>query len=269
MKIIRYQDTAGRIHYGVAAPDGSRKRADGDPFSGIRATGEKAEVQRLLAPIEPAMVWCIGQNYRLHSTEVGMKLPEYPVVFAKGPNAAIGEGDAIQLPRDGRSDEVDYEGELVVVIGKRCRNIERTRALEYVAGYCCGNDVSARDWQLKTGGGQWCRGKTFDTFAPMGPYLVTADAIPDPSGLRVQTHINGKVMQDGNTRDMIFDVPFLIEFLSKSTTLLPGTVIFSGTPHGVGMARTPPVWLKEGDVVSITIDEIGTLTNPVLEEGSE
>ena len=154
MKIIRYEDTAGRVHYGVEGADGSRRRAEGHPFANIQATNEKADVRRLLAPIEPTMIWCIGQNYRLHSTEVGMKLPDYPVVFAKGPNAAIGEGAAIQLPRQGRSDEVDYEGELVVVIGKSCRNVERKKALEYVAGYCCGNDVSARDWQLKTGGGQ-------------------------------------------------------------------------------------------------------------------
>jgi len=266
MRIIRYQDSAGEIHYGVEAPDGSHRRADGHPFSGIQATNDKADIARLLAPVEPAMIWCIGQNYRLHSNEVGMKLPDFPVVFAKGPNAAIGEGEAIQLPRRGRSDEVDYEGELLVVIGRRCRNVTREQALEYVAGYCCGNDVSARDWQLKTGGGQWCRGKTFDTFAPIGPCLVTSDTIRDPSGLRVQTHINGQLMQDGNTREMIFDVPFLIEFLSKSTTLVPGTVIFSGTPHGVGMARTPPVWLKPGDVVSITINQIGALTNPVIEE---
>jgi 2-keto-4-pentenoate hydratase/2-oxohepta-3-ene-1,7-dioic acid hydratase in catechol pathway len=266
MKIIRYEDRAGAVQYGVEEADGSHCRAEGDPFSGIRARSEKADVRRLLAPIEPAMIWCIGQNYRLHSNEVGMKLPDYPVVFAKGPNAALGHGAVIQIPRHGRSDEVDYEGELVVVIGKRCRNVDREHALEYVAGYCCGNDVSARDWQLKTGGGQWCRGKTFDTFAPMGPCLVTPDAIHDPAGLRVQTHINGKVMQDGNTRDMIFDVPFLIEFLSKSTTLVPGTVIFSGTPHGVGMARNPPVWLREGDTVSITIEKIGTLTNPVAIE---
>src|SRR5262249_9303714 len=154
MKIIRYEDMEGRVHYGVEEPDGSRKRTEGDPFTEIRATGEKADVQRLLAPVEPAMIWCIGQNYRLHGNEVGMKLPDQRVVFAKSPNAAIGEGEAIQLPRYGRSDEVDYEGELAVVIGKRCRNVERREALKYVAGYCCGNDVSARDWQLKTGGGQ-------------------------------------------------------------------------------------------------------------------
>ena len=266
MRIIRYEDEGGRIHYGLEEPDGSRRRADGDPFAGIRATNETAEVRQLLAPVEPAMIWCIGQNYRLHSNEVGMKIPDRPVVFAKGPNTAVGHGAAIQIPRQGRSDEVDYEGELVVVIGKRCRNVPREQALEYVAGYCCGNDVSARDWQLKTGGGQWCRGKTFDTFAPMGPCLVTPETIPDPAGLRVETHINGKVTQDGNTSEMIFDVPFLIEFLSKSTTLLPGTVIFSGTPHGVGMAQTPPVWLTEGDIVSISIEKIGTLTNPVVNE---
>jgi 2-keto-4-pentenoate hydratase/2-oxohepta-3-ene-1,7-dioic acid hydratase in catechol pathway len=179
MKIIRYEDGAGAAQYGVEEADGSYCRAEGDPFSGIRARSEKADVRRLLVPIEPAMIWCIGQNYRLHSNEVGMKLPDYPVVFAKGPNATLGHGAAIQIPRHGRSDEVDYEGELVVVIGRRCRNVVREHALEYVAGYCCGNDVSARDWQLKTGGGQWCRGKTFDTFAPMGPCLVTPETIED------------------------------------------------------------------------------------------
>jgi 2-keto-4-pentenoate hydratase/2-oxohepta-3-ene-1,7-dioic acid hydratase in catechol pathway len=158
---------------------------------------------------------------------------------------------------------VDYECELAVVIGKACKNVSKANALDYVLGYTCANDVSARDWQLKFGGGQWCRGKTFDTFAPLGPCLVLKDEIPDPNKLRIQTVLNGSVMQDWNTDDMIFDVPALIEFLSGDTTLLPGTVILTGTPHGIGAARKPPVFLKDGDVVTIEIEKIGSLTNPV------
>lgn len=266
MRIIRYEDPGGEIHYGAERPDGSYCRIEGDILGSFYVTKEPAAIELHLAPIAPTTIWCIGQNYRLHSKEVKMEIPDYPVVFAKGASALQHPGEPIRIPRVGRSDEVDYEGELVVIIGKTCRNAPREHALEFVAGYTCGNDVSARDWQLKMGGGQWCRGKTFDTFAPMGPCLVTPESIPDPSGLRIQTFVNEKVMQDGNTRDMIFDVPALIEFLSRSTTLLPGTAIFSGTPHGVGMAQTPPLWLKHGDQVSVTIEKIGTLTNPVRNE---
>jgi 2-keto-4-pentenoate hydratase/2-oxohepta-3-ene-1,7-dioic acid hydratase in catechol pathway len=167
-----------------------------------------------------------------------------------------------------RSEKVDYECELAVVIGKTCKNVSRTKALEYVLGYTCGNDVSARDWQLERSGGQWCRGKSFDTFAPLGPCLATPDELPCPLALRIRTEVNGETLQDWNTSDMIFDVPALIEFLSGSTTLLPGTVILTGTPHGVGMARTPPRWLRPGDVVSVEIEGIGRLTNPVALEPS-
>lgn len=266
MKLIRYEDASGKIQYARETPEGTYLRMEGDPLGMLRETGEPAQVRKRLAPVAPTMIWCIGQNYGLHSKEVGMKAPDYPIVFAKGPNALQHPDAPIFVPRFGKSEEVDYEGELVVVIGKACRNVKRERALGYVAGYTCGNDVSARDWQLKMGGGQWCRGKTFDTFAPLGPCLVTRESLPDPSGLRIQTIVNGKTVQDGNTRDMIFDVPALIEFLSKSTTLLPGTVIFTGTPHGVGMAQQPPLWLKEGDEVSVVIEKVGTLTNPVQNE---
>lgn len=153
-----------------------------------------------------------------------------------------------------------------MVIGKTCKNVKRENALDYVLGYTCGNDVSARDWQIKRGGGQWCRGKSFDTFAPLGPVLVTTDEIPNPNTLAIRTIVNGEVVQDWNTNDMIFDVPTLIEFLSGSTTLLPGTVIFTGTPHGVGMAAQPPRWLKPGDEVTVEIEKIGKLTNPVVNE---
>jgi 2-keto-4-pentenoate hydratase/2-oxohepta-3-ene-1,7-dioic acid hydratase in catechol pathway len=165
-----------------------------------------------------------------------------------------------------RSDKVDYECELAVIIGKTCHNVPKEKALDHVLGYTCANDVSARDWQMQFGGSQWCRGKTFATFCPLGPCLVTADEISNPNQLGIRTILNGETMQDWNTNDMIFDVPTLIEFLSGSTVLRPGTVILTGTPHGVGGARKPPVFLKGGDTVTIEIDGIGALTNPVIEE---
>lgn len=268
MKIIRYLDPAGKIHYGTEEPDGSRLRIDGDIFNGCKVTKEIAHVEKLLAPVAPVAIWCIGQNYRLHAKEAGFSIPDFPVVFAKGVNATQDPDGPVLLPSKDYSAEVDYECELVVIIGKPCKDVTRDRALEYVAGYTCGNDVSSRDWQLKWGGTQWCRGKSFDTFAPVGPCLVTRESLPDPSGLRIQTMLNGRIMQDGNTSDMIFDVPTLIEFLSRSTTLLPGTAIFTGTPHGVGMAQKPPRWLAEGDEVSVVIEKIGTLTNRVRREES-
>jgi 2-keto-4-pentenoate hydratase/2-oxohepta-3-ene-1,7-dioic acid hydratase in catechol pathway len=172
-------------------------------------------------------------------------------------------GDPILIPTVLASTEVDYEAELAVVIGKAGKNIGRDRALEHVLGYTCANDVSARDWQIKKGGSQWCRGKTFDTFAPLGPCLTLPDEIPNPNKLRLSATLSGELMQDWTTEDMIFDVPSLIAFLSGSTTLLPGTVILTGTPHGVGMARKPPRWLQPGDRITIKIENIGELTNPV------
>jgi 2-keto-4-pentenoate hydratase/2-oxohepta-3-ene-1,7-dioic acid hydratase in catechol pathway len=177
-------------------------------------------------------------------------------------------GDPIEIPVTAASDEVDYECELAVVIGTPCKNVKAASALSYVLGYTCGNDVSARDWQLKWGGGQWCRGKTFDTFCPLGPCLVTADEIPDPQTLAIRTILNGETVQDWNTNDMIFSVAQIIEFLSASNTLPPGTVILTGTPHGVGMASKPPRWLKPGDTVTIDIEHIGQLTNLVVLEGA-
>jgi 2-keto-4-pentenoate hydratase/2-oxohepta-3-ene-1,7-dioic acid hydratase in catechol pathway len=266
MKIIRYQESAGQIAYAAVQPDGSYLHIQGDIFGQYEVTREPARVQKTLAPITPVEFWCIGLNYRQHAAETGAKIPEFPVVFAKGINATQNPGDPIVLPGGAGSDEVDYECELVVVIGKTCKDVPRARALEYVLGYTCGNDVSARDWQIKKGGSQWCRGKSFDTFAPVGPCLVTRDAIPNPNALRIRSLVNGKVMQDSNTSDMIFDVPTVVSFLSQSTTLAPGTEIFTGTPQGVGMARKPPVWLAEGDEVSVEIEGIGTLTNPVRHE---
>ncbi len=266
MKIIRYQDGRGDPGHAALQPDGTALKLAGGVFDPPKVTTEKAEVARRLAPIEPAVIICIGLNYRRHAQETNAKIPHFPVVFFKGPNTVQHPGEPILLPRRLRSDEVDYECELAVVIGKRCKNVARADALDYVLGYTCANDVSARDWQKERGGGQWCRGKTFDTFCPLGPCLVTADEIPNPNGLAIRTVINGEALQEGNTNDMIFDVPALIEFLSGSTTLLPGTVILTGTPHGVGMARTPRRWLRPNDTVNVVIERIGTLTNPVMEE---
>ena len=263
MKIVRYQDSAGQIHYGRQNPDQSIERLAGDIYASPIPTGEVAEVSKILAPIVPTSILCIGLNYGRHAAESGAKIPEIPILFVKGVNALQNPGDPILIPTHLPSDEVDYECELAVIIGKAAKNVSRENALDYVLGYTAANDVSARDWQLKKGGGQWCRGKFFDTFAPLGPVLVTADEIPNPNSLGIRTILNGETVQDWNTNDMIFDVPALIEFLSGSTTLLPGTVILTGTPHGVGMAAKPPRWLKPGDVVTIEIDQIGALTNPV------
>jgi 2-keto-4-pentenoate hydratase/2-oxohepta-3-ene-1,7-dioic acid hydratase in catechol pathway len=263
MRIIRCRDIAGKISYAAEQADGSALRIDGDIFGQFHVTGEKVIVSKLLPPIQPVQIWCIGQNYKKHAEELGMALPEFPVLFAKGINTVIASGDTIHLPERAKSAEVDYECELVIVIGKECKDVSRERALEYVAGFMCGNDVSARDWQIKKGGSQWCRGKSFDTFAPIGPCLVTKDEVGNPNLLRIQTILNGATVQDANTNDMIFDVPTIVSFLSESTTLLPGTLIFTGTPQGVGLGKKPQVWLKDGDEVSIAIEKIGTITNRV------
>ena len=274
MRIVRYlpvdqdADSSGDLSpsYGVQHPDGRVTAAEGEPFSGVKDLGADVGKIRLLAPIEPAAILCIGMNYAAHAAEGGREPPERPVLFMKTPTALQHPGEPIVLPRRLASTRVDYEAELAVVIGKPCKNATDKNALDHVLGYTCGNDVSARDWQRGGGGGQWCRGKTFDTFAPMGPCLVTTDEIPDPNNLRIGTTLNGMPMQDAHTSDMIFSVIDLIVFLSSSTTLAPGTVIYTGTPQGVGFARTPPVFLQPGDEVTVEIEGIGSLTNPVIEE---
>ncbi len=266
MKIIRYEDDRGAIHFGCVHSETKVTRLAGEMLSGFSDTGEAAEIKQRLAPLVPVDIICIGLNYRKHAAEGNSPIPEFPVVFMKNIGTLQDPGKPIVLPRKLRSNAVDYECELAVVIGKRCHNVSKADALKHVFAYTCANDVSARDWQKDFGGSQWCRGKTFATFCPLGPHMVTADEIPNPNTLKIKTILNGEVMQDWNTDDMIFDVPTLIEFLSGSTVLLPGTVILTGTPHGVGAARKPPVFLKHGDTVSIEIDRIGTLTNPVIDE---
>lgn len=218
---------------------------------------------RLVAPIpSPEKVICVGVNYADHARESGMEPPPEPVIFSKFASAVQTDGDSIVLPR--QSSQVDYEAELVAVIGVGGRSIAADEARAHVAGYCCGNDVSARDWQLHKPAGQWLLGKTFDTFAPFGPALVTADEIQDPGNLRIQSRVNGSSMQDSNTNQLIFGIEELIAYVSGVCTLKPGDVIFTGTPPGVGMARKPPVFLKPGDTVEIEIENLGVLRNPVV-----
>ena len=266
MKLIRHQDSNRRIAHAWQEADGAYYKILGDIFGEYSATEEPADVAKLLAPVVPSGILCIGLNYRQHAAETNAKIPERPILFFKANNSLQNPGDPILIPSVLASHEVDYECELAVVIGRSCKNVPRAQALDFVLGYTCANDVSARDWQIKWGGSQWCRGKTFDTFAPMGPWLVTPDEIPNPNALAIRTLVNGETLQESNTSDMIFDVPAIIEFLSGSTTLLPGTVILTGTPQGVGMARKPPRWLAPGDEVTIEIDGIGRLTNPVKME---
>lgn len=217
----------------------------------------------LKAPIpRPGKIICIGLNYRDHAAESNLPLPPFPVVFAKYANVVIGHGEAIVLPKV--SQEVDYEAEFGVVIGKRGRAIPEAEALNYVAGYLPFHDVSARDYQNRTS--QWVMGKTFDTFGPMGPALVTADEVPDPHNLNIRLLIGDEVLQSSNTRNLIFSVPHLIADLSAVMTLEPGDVIATGTPGGVGFARNPKRFLKPGDRVRIEIERLGTLENPVVAE---
>ncbi len=221
---------------------------------------------RLLPPVpNPSKILCIGLNYRDHAREGGKAIPEEPVLFAKFPNALLAHGEAIRLPKVAH--KVDYEAELVVVIGKRGKHIPNdARAYEYVGGYTCGHDVSARDWQFRGEEKQWTIGKTFDTFAPVGPVIVTADEIPDPHQLQIQLRLNGQIMQNSSTREFIFGVPHLLSYLSQVMTLEPGDLIFTGTPPGVGIARKPPVLLQPGDVVEVEIEKIGVLKNVCVAE---
>lgn len=265
MRIIRFL-SGSNVYYGEPAGEGSARRIDGDLFASFRTTDEILKIDKLLSPIVPTDIFCIGLNYREHAAESGSAIPEVPMLFIKSGNTLTNPGDPILIPR--RSSMIDYEAELCVVIGKSAKNVSRDRALDYVFGYTCANDVSARDWQREKnlGGGQFARGKSFDTFCPLGPWIVTKDEIPDPNQLRIRCELNGKTMQDHTTGDMIFDVPTLVESLSSTLTLRPGSVILTGTPQGVGFARTPPVWLKAGDSVTVELEKIGRLTNPVSDE---
>lgn len=245
---------------GSAAIARARAAAEAAPAAARRPLASV----RLLSPLpRPSKVVCVGLNYRDHAEETGQPIPKVPIFFTKAVTSVIGPGAPIVLPLD--SEQVDYEAELAVVIGARCRRVSREAARDAIAGYTIMNDVSARDWQFRTS--QWFIGKTFDTFAPMGPAVVTGDEVGDPHVLDVSLRLNGTEMQRSNTRHLIFGVPDLIVELSRVMTLEPGDVIATGTPGGVGFIRKPPVFLKPGDRVEISIARVGTLTNPVAAEG--
>ncbi len=228
----------------------------------VTEPGEKMEV-RLSWPVHhPSKIICLGKNYAEHAKEGGLDIPKKPLLFCKTPNTLCGPYDPILLPSG--SGQVDWEVELAVIIGKQGKRIKKVEAFEYIAGYTVMNDVSGREAQFSDQ--QWFRGKSFDTFAPMGPALVTVDEIDDVQHLKLTTFVDGVMMQDGNTRDMIFDIPTIIEFISKDMTLIPGDIISTGTPDGVGIFRNPPVVLKEGSVVECSIEKIGSIKNRVIKE---
>jgi 2-keto-4-pentenoate hydratase/2-oxohepta-3-ene-1,7-dioic acid hydratase in catechol pathway len=250
-----YDDTLAVIAAGITAIENP----------GARPNHKLNEV-RLLAPLaSPPRIFAIGLNYRDHAAESKMALPSAPVVFFKLPTAIIGPGDAIVLPKN--STEPDYEAELAFVIGKGGYRIPAAAWREHVYGYTIVNDVSARDVQRATS--QWSLAKSFPTYCPMGPAIVTADEIPDPHQLAISLSIGGETLQDSNTRELIFKIPELIEYISSITPLLPGDIVSTGTPSGVGMGRTPQRWLKPGETVTVTIEGVGSLTNPIVAESAQ
>lgn len=259
MRYVRFSAN-GAQRYG--AVDGNRVRATVHaPWIDSNPTGETYDLGavKLVAPVQPPDVIAIGLNYRMHAAESGAKLPSAPVVFLKMTSAVIGPDEEIVLP-EMAPNEVDYEAELAIVIGRACHEVSEDEALDYVFGYTIGNDVSARDCQLRQDA-QWARGKSFDTFCPLGPWIVTD---VDPDDLEISLRLNSQTMQSANTSDMIFSCAKLVSYCSRIATLRPGTVIMTGTPPGVGFARNPPVFLRPGDVVEAEIEGIGTLRNKVV-----
>jgi 2-keto-4-pentenoate hydratase/2-oxohepta-3-ene-1,7-dioic acid hydratase in catechol pathway len=267
MKIIRFLSGNIKVLYGAYNQDqpGVARLIEGDIFGDYRVTSNDAQIVKLLAPLMPVNILALGINYKTHGDETSISYPEQPVLFLKVTTSIVGHEGPIILPAAG-PDHVDYEGELAVIIGRKAKNIKPAAVMDYILGYTCANDVSARDWQFDKQKGQWARGKSFDTFCPLGPWIVPKDDIADPDNLSINTVLNGNVVQAASTAQMIFNIREILSNLSKSMTLLPGTVILTGTPAGVGFTRQPPLFLREGDVVSVEIEKIGTLTNKVIRE---
>ncbi|HEX2098477.1 MAG TPA: fumarylacetoacetate hydrolase family protein [Rubrobacteraceae bacterium] len=271
MKLVSYSTDGGAPKIGYIE-DGEVRPLGGASMLEYIEHGRSVERQpgggvvpleevRLHAPIaRPAKIIAIGLNYEDHAAETGREIPEKPIVFAKYPNTIIGPAEVICIPPI--TEQVDYEAELAVVIGRSAKNISESEALEYVFGYMNGNDVSSRDLQFSEGG-QWTRSKSLDTFAPMGPFIATRDEMPDPQNLSIRCILNDDVVQNGTTARMIFSVAELVSFLSRGMTLVPGDVIFTGTPSGVGYVREPKLFMKPGDEVTVEIEGLGALTNPV------
>ncbi|MBF0210645.1 MAG: fumarylacetoacetate hydrolase family protein [Desulfamplus sp.] len=273
MRIIRFLDSENNLLTGCVETSEIKKDSiesasviNGNIFDDFKVTDKVTKIKTIVAPINPVAILCIGLNYKMHAKETGMALPEHPVLFMKNPAAVTGPYSDIEIPTSCLDPlQVDYEVELAVIIGKSGKNIKQKDALDYVLGYTCANDISARRWQKHSGGGQWVRGKSFDTFCPLGPAIVTKDEI-EPQNLNLECRLNSEVMQQGSTSDMIFSVPELISRLSESMTLLAGTVILTGTPSGVGFTRVPPIFLKPGDLVKSSINGIGEMVNGVVAE---
>ncbi len=267
-RVVRFQDETGTEHFGTFTDvtESACRIARRHPETGkMGLTDEVVGVDIILPPVDPPAIYCIGLNYVDHAAEVKMEMPRTPIVFMKPVTSLTGHNGAIIIPAVASDPpEVDYEAELAVVIGREVKNVREEDAMQYVLGYTIANDVTARRWQGKRGGGQWIRGKGFDTFLPLGPYLVPKSDVPDPHNLKIRTTVNGDTVQDSTTAAMFFKIPQLISFLSQGTTLLPGTVICTGTPAGVGYTRG--VYLAKGDVVNITIEGIGMLHNTVAQD---
>ncbi|KAJ6113709.1 hypothetical protein N7523_007026 [Penicillium sp. IBT 18751x] len=279
--LVRFLAKDGHIYYGDAIlPSGTTdlsqttqaKVIQGDIFGEHRVTEKVAEVRMLLAPLarkDIRTVRCLGLNYEQHAMEANLPIPKYPVLFFKPVTSIAGPTDDIPIAQMAQEGEgLDYECELVIVIGKEAKNVPENRALDYVLGYAVGNDVSHRDWQIKRGGGQWGLGKGFDGWAPFGPGIVSSKVISDPNALQISTTLNGERVQSSSTKDMIFGVAKTIAFLSQGTTLLPGDLIFTGTPQGVGMGRKPALWLKDGDRVEVALEGVGSCVNRVVYDKS-
>ncbi|CAG8381515.1 unnamed protein product [Penicillium salamii] len=275
--LVRFLARDGQIYYGDAIlPAGKSDIAtatkarviQGDIFGQHRVTDQIAEVKLLLAPLarkDIGTVRCLGLNYEQHAKESNLPIPKYPVLFYKPVTSISGPTDDIPVPRIAQEGEgLDYECELVIVIGKEANEVPEDKALDYVLGYAVGNDVSHRDWQIKRGGGQWGLGKGFDGWAPLGPGIVSSSVIKDPNALQISTKLNGQTVQSSSTKDMIFHVAKTISFLSQGTTLQPGDLIFTGTPQGVGMGRKPALWLKDGDQVEVSLEGVGSCINRVV-----
>lgn len=259
MRLIRFLDHDLNVRVGAPVGEGLARPMAPGSGNGRRFEEQPIPVRQLLTPADPPNIFAIGRNYRAHVAETGARLPDEPLVFQKATTSLTPHEGAIVLPRSAPN-EVDFEAELAIVIGRQARHVSPESALEYVEGYTCANDVSARDCQRNDK--QWARAKGFDTFCPLGPWLVTADEI-DPDDRAIRSRLNGRLMQDSRTSQMIYPCRQLISYLSHQFTLLPGTVILTGTPDGVGFARQPPVFLRAGDRIEVEIEGIGTLVNHV------
>ncbi|OTB11830.1 hypothetical protein K445DRAFT_321768 [Daldinia sp. EC12] len=275
-RLVRFLAKNGKTYYGDAIlPEGvtdiaKTKKArviKGDIFGKHEVTDQVADVRLLLAPLaleDVKTVRCLGLNYALHAKEANLPIPKYPVLFYKPVTSLSGPTDPIPIHPIAQEElGLDYEVELVVIIGKEAKDVPESEALDYVLGYAVGNDVSHRDWQVARGGGQWSLGKGFDGWAPYGPGIATSNVIKDPQTLKISTRVNGQTVQESNTADQIFNVRQTIAFLSRGHTLLPGDLIWTGTPSGVGMGRKPQLWLKDGDIVEVELEGVGIVSNKV------